>query len=42
MYTASDLVEIGTAEDLILSTKIDPFEDDLAVPSQEPSEHFDE
>ena len=42
MYTISDLVEIGTAEDLILATKMQNFEDDIAVPSDLPSEQFDE
>lgn len=42
MYTISDLVEVGTAEDLILATKMQNFEDDIAVPSDLPAEQFDE
>lgn len=42
MYTVSDLVEVGAAEDLILATKVQNFEDDIAVPSDLPSEQFDE
>jgi hypothetical protein len=42
MYTVSDLTEIGTAEDLILATKMQDFSDDMSVPSDLPSEQFDE
>lgn len=42
MYTKSDLVEIGMAEDLILATKMENVEDDAAFPSDWPSEQFDE
>ena len=42
MYTVSDLVEIGTAEDLILSQKIVDRFDDATLPSDEPAEQFDE
>ncbi len=42
MSTISDLVEIGTAEDLILATKMQDFADDVAIPSDLPSEQFDE
>jgi len=42
MYTVSDLTEIGTAEDLILSIKVQDQEDDVSVPSALPSEQFDE
>ena len=42
MYTVSDLNEIGTAEDLILATKMQDFYDDVSVPSDFPAEQFDE
>ena len=42
MYTITDLVEIGTAEDLILASKMQDFYDDLSIPSDWPSEQFDE
>jgi hypothetical protein len=42
MYTLSDLTEIGTAEDLILATKVQDQDDDISLPSAFPSEQFDE
>ena len=42
MYTLSDLTEIGTAEELILQTKMQDFYDDVSVPSDLPAEQFDE
>lgn len=42
MYTVTDLVEIGAAEDLIFATKMVEVEDDSAFPSDLPSEQFDE
>ena len=42
MYTVSDLVDVGTAEDLILATKMQDFADDVSIPSDLPSEQFDE
>ncbi len=42
MYTVSDLTEIGTAEELILSVKIEREADDATLPSDFPAEQFDE
>jgi hypothetical protein len=42
MYTVSELTELGTAEDLILATKVQSEEDDISLPSDFPSEQFDE
>lgn len=42
MYTVSDLVEVGVAEDLILATKLQNEEDDISFPSDVPHEQFDE
>ena len=42
MYTVSDLTEIGMAEDLILAAKMQDFYDDMSVPSDVPTEQFDE
>jgi len=42
MYSISDLLEIDSAEDLIMATKVEDCIDDLAIPSTFPSETFDE
>ena len=42
MYTVSDLAELGTAEDLILSIKVEEQDDDQTLPSAFPAEQFDE
>jgi len=42
MYSISDLIEIGSAAELIMGTKVQDVMEDIAVPSEFPSERFDE
>jgi len=42
MYSISDLLEIGYAEELIMGVKVESFVDDVVFPSDLPSAEFDE
>ena len=42
MYSISDLLEIGSAEELVMGTKLQDISEDVAIPSDMPSEQFDE
>lgn len=42
MYSISDLLEIGSAKELVMAVKVQGIVDDITVPSTFPSEEFDE
>ena len=42
MYYISNLLEIGSAEELILGVKVQDVMEDISLPSDLPSEQFDE
>ena len=42
MYAISDLLEIGSAEELVMAVKLEDIVDDVTIPSSYPSEQFDE
>ena len=42
MYYNSDLLEIGSAAELIVATKVQDVSEDISLPSEFPSEQFDE
>lgn len=42
MYSISDLLEIGSVRELVMSTKVHAALDDVAFPSDFASEQFDE
>jgi len=42
MHYISDLLEIGSAAELIMGTKVQDVMEDISMPSDFPSEQFDE
>jgi len=42
MYYISSLLEIGSAEELIMGMKVQDVMEDISIPSEFPLEQFDE
>ena len=42
MYSISNLLEIGSVEELVMGVKVQDIIEDLSIPSDLPSEQFDE